>query len=262
MRVFPGFSFFLWLVASLCLISCSGEFEEAPVEAEEEAEAAQAAMDPFGGDGEANSESGEDSPVAVAGSGNSDAELPRALLSPEGLSPEHQLTLNEAIQKAMTKVDLNTLVSAIATNHGIEGLDASTMTTGVDIRTRTELDPEELKRLGIDPEMLEGLGEEGAQVQGVSVIVLGDPAGIPADLLAGGGEAPEVEVIEETTVETETVEVAADTDPEQGERFQQHLEAGDSDALADEIADLIQQGIDTATLQQVLGGVPEPTEEP
>ena len=54
----------------------------------------------------------------------------------------------------------------------------------------------------------------------------------------------------------------ANDDPERGARFQQHLEAGDSDALADEIADLIQQGIDTATLQQVLGGVPEPVEEP
>lgn len=257
------FSSLLWLVASLCLVSCSGEVEDSPVEAEDDAEASPAAMDPFGGEVEDLAETDEDSVTVLARSEESDSSLPGALLSTEGLSPEHQETLNEAIQKAMSKVDLETLVSAIASNQGVEGLDTSKLASGVVIRSGAELDPGAMKRLGIDPEVLEGLGAGGAQVQGVSVIVLGDPAGIRSDLLSPGrGALKSGGANQETTIETDAVTVEAGDDPERGARFQQRLESGDSDALAEEIADLIQQGIDTATLQQVLGGVPQPTAEP
>jgi len=171
------------------------------------------------------------------------------------LPEAQQETLNEALQQAVSKIDFQTLLSSLANN-----LDLANLPANANVSTRV-LTPEEVKKMGIDFKGLtseDGDGEApgSLRVGNVQVITIGEGKESPLSILQGEGpETGAAPASAEMSVTRITpIEVTEENDPERAARFQALLESGDSNALAGEIAELIQNGIDAATLQQAMGG--------
>ena len=175
----------------------------------------------------------------------------------QNLSEAQRKTLNDAMQKAVSQIDFKTLLSSLASNLNIKGLDLANLPDNASITTRV-LTPEEVEKMGIDIKGLTGkAGAGNVSIGSVQTITIGvgenSPLAVPKTEDADDGNTPGSAQL--TVTEISPIDATEKNDPERAARFQSRLESGDSDALASEIANLIQTGIDAATLQQAMGGV-------
>ena len=110
--------------------------------------------------------------------------------------------------------------------------------------------PEQARELGID---LEKIGDGNASSMTIRTQVLPfstAPRTANSDDQAAEAPAPGTEP--ERNPEVTVIETTAVNDPEVTRRIQQHLESGDTDALARELKSLLQDSIDGAAIKQLL----------
>ncbi len=160
--------------------------------------------------------------------------------SPFGsLSQEQQKTLNAALGKVLGEIELGHLVSTIASQVEQGSIGQATIMSGGSIRT---LSPEEVEKLGLNIDQLKLARESSSTKVGSNIemiVVDGGIEPLAVDELSGEG--------------AESLNAGGVADPEQAKRIGELLESGDSDRLAKELGSMIQEAVDTATLQQALG---------
>lgn len=168
----------------------------------------------------------------------------------ENLPPKQQAVLRDAIQKAIKQIDTDLLAASIAGQFNIGETTEGLPLIPQGASEMRVLSPEEVKEMGIDLEAITG-AEPGSNVVITSTVIIGGDQ-LPEDFKLPEG------VIEQgvTITQSEPIEIE-ENNPEMGERIQSLLESGDSDALAEEFSNLIQNAIDTATIQQLQGAPDE-----
>lgn len=242
MKIPPNFRLLLlFACASTLFVACSKETVE-PDSTEPSADAAAADLgppEPDNGDEASAVEIEAELDAMVSALEEGDGLLGETFAN---LSEEHRQTLQAAMEKAVQDLDLGLLGSAIGANLG--SLDNASVKV---------LSAEEAKQLGIDLEAIQNSGP-GVSVQSrvISIGIAGtdsSDSAESADSPADDGEPLEDQGMPaEIILETQQVDDHAAT-----QRIQELLEAGDSDALAGELTKLLQNGVDAASLNQLIG---------
>ena len=167
------------------------------------------------------------------------------------LSEEHRKTLQAATEKAVAEIDFGLLTTAIEDQIGAQlGAKLGDLSGSLSSGDIQVLTPEQAKELGLDLEKI-GKGSASSVTIRTQVLPLSSNPGA-----VGSDGQPEAQFDSETKSEVvpkvTVLEAEAIDDPEISQRIQQHMESGDSDALAAELKSLLQDSIDGAAINQLL----------
>jgi hypothetical protein len=155
------------------------------------------------------------------------------------LNKEQRQTLQSAVEKAAGEIDFSLLSTVIGSKISEENLGGAKALSSLKALT-----PEEAEALGIDLEKIRN-GSSSVTVRTQVLSIGGDSDG------SVESKTPINPATDVTVLSTEPI-----GDPELSKRIQQHLQSGDSDALATELKSLLQDSIDGAAIQQALEPAP------